>query len=113
MPLHLLVVFVCLVFQMIGFNSFLILIFQKDSSDLVKNIDINNSLQMSPQVDNNVTRHIKPSLSDPKWDTLILHYLGLDHIGHLGGPTSPLVPPKLREMDDVIQTIHEAMLEQV
>ncbi|XP_022102881.1 GPI ethanolamine phosphate transferase 2-like isoform X2 [Acanthaster planci] len=64
------------------------------------------------EVDNNVTRHVRPALSNPHWDALILHYLGLDHIGHLGGPTSPLVHPKLQEMDAIIQTIHEAVTEQ-
>ena len=39
------------------------------------------------------------------WDVSILHYLGLDHIGHLSGPKSPLIPKKLVEMSDVIQEI--------
>ncbi|XP_033637019.1 GPI ethanolamine phosphate transferase 2-like [Asterias rubens] len=64
------------------------------------------------EVDNNVTRHVQPALSNPHWDALILHYLGLDHIGHLGGPTSPLVSPKLQEMDGVIRNIHQALIEQ-
>ena len=41
------------------------------------------------EVDNNVTRHLDSALdfkSKPNWDALILHYLGLDHIGHKGGP---------------------------
>lgn len=33
-------------------------------------------------------------------------YLGLDHIGHVEGPFSKLVPSKLKEMDDVIKRIH-------
>jgi len=37
---------------------------------------------------------------------MILHYLGLDHIGHISGPRSPLVPEKLKEMDNVIKKIH-------
>jgi ethanolamine phosphate transferase 2 subunit G len=37
-------------------------------------------------VDNNVTRHLDDELANKDWDVLILHYLGLDHIGHLGGP---------------------------
>lgn len=44
------------------------------------------------QVDQNVTRHLHEDL-DPRmrheksqlWDVLILHYLGLDHVGHLRG----------------------------
>ena len=41
---------------------------------------------------------------------MILHYLGLDHIGHIAGPSSPLVGPKLLEMDHVITDIYSAML---
>ena len=37
-------------------------------------------------MDNNVTRHLDDELHRKDWDVLILHYLGLDHIGHLGGP---------------------------
>lgn len=46
------------------------------------------------------------------WDVMILHYLGLDHIGHLAGPTSPLVQPKLREMDDIIKMIYNTAVTQ-
>ena len=41
---------------------------------------------------------------------MILHYLGLDHIGHIAGPSSPLVGPKLLEMDRVVNDIYKAML---
>lgn len=34
-------------------------------------------------------------------------YLGLDHIGHVEGPFSDLVHPKLKEMNDVIRVIYE------
>lgn len=43
---------------------------------------------------------------------MILHYLGLDHIGHLAGPNSPLVRPKLREMDEIIRRIYETIMQQ-
>lgn len=36
---------------------------------------------------------------------MILHYLGLDHIGHVHGPFSPLIKTKLKEMDSVIAKI--------
>lgn len=36
---------------------------------------------------------------------MILHYLGLDHIGHVHGPFSPLIKTKLKEMDNVIAEI--------
>lgn len=39
------------------------------------------------EVDNNVTRHIPDELENEDWSTLVLHYLGLDHIGHKAGPS--------------------------
>jgi len=60
------------------------------------------------EVDKNVTRHLEAELSGKlDWDMLILHYLGLDHIGHVHGPNSPLVPRKLREMDSVVKEVYE------
>ncbi|XP_041357687.1 GPI ethanolamine phosphate transferase 2-like [Gigantopelta aegis] len=61
------------------------------------------------EVDNNVTRHLDSELVDPDWDVMILHYLGLDHIGHLSGPTSPLIAPKLIEMDIIVEKLYTAM----
>jgi ethanolaminephosphotransferase len=37
-------------------------------------------------VDNNVTRHVPEELNNDDWNTMVLHYLGLDHIGHKAGP---------------------------
>ncbi|XP_015685389.1 GPI ethanolamine phosphate transferase 2-like, partial [Protobothrops mucrosquamatus] len=62
------------------------------------------------EVDNNVTRHLNNVLKREDWDILILHYLGLDHIGHLAGPNSPLIGPKLSEMDNIISKIHKSLL---
>ncbi|XP_033095681.1 GPI ethanolamine phosphate transferase 2-like [Anneissia japonica] len=64
------------------------------------------------EVDNNVTRHLEPTLARSDWDVLILHYLGLDHIGHIGGPSSPLVTPKLEEMDAVLTKIYTSIEQQ-
>lgn len=47
------------------------------------------------------------------WDVAILHYLGLDHIGHLSGPLSSLMPNKLDEMGNVIEKINEVLREKV
>ncbi|KAI8967243.1 alkaline-phosphatase-like protein [Mycotypha africana] len=58
------------------------------------------------QVDWNVTRHIETDITVQDWDAVILHYLGLDHIGHLSGPQSPLMKPKQLEMDKAIQSIY-------
>jgi ethanolaminephosphotransferase len=61
-------------------------------------------------VDDNVTRHLSSELSEQgDWDVLVLHYLGLDHIGHLAGPRSPLVKPKLDEMDAIIRMLYESI----
>ena len=61
------------------------------------------------QVDVNVTRHLDMELLADDWDLMVLHYLGLDHIGHVHGPRSSLVPPKLAEMDDVVRKIYMSM----
>ncbi|KAK7205052.1 transferase [Myxozyma melibiosi] len=58
------------------------------------------------EVDNNVTRHLDAELAATDWDVMILHYLGVDHIGHKGGPDSPFMPQKLKEMDDIIQRLY-------
>jgi ethanolaminephosphotransferase len=68
------------------------------------------------EVDDNVTRHLTheldPTMRDKEsrdWDVLLLHYLGLDHVGHLRGPRSPLMAQKLSEMDELIERIHESV----
>lgn len=57
------------------------------------------------EVDQNVTRHLEQELNNDDWDIMFLHYLGLDHIGHVYGPFSNLIPDKLKEMDDVFYTL--------
>ncbi|CAO4364474.1 unnamed protein product [Caenorhabditis nigoni] len=62
------------------------------------------------EVDRNVTRNLDVELletSESPWDVLILHYLGLDHIGHSLGGNSPKIPDKLKEMDEIIKRIFE------
>jgi ethanolaminephosphotransferase len=68
------------------------------------------------EVDENVTRHLSeeldPTMQNEKsgdWDALVLHYLGLDHVGHLRGPRSPLMKDKLQEMDGVVQRVVESV----
>lgn len=65
------------------------------------------------KVDDNVTRHLDKVLKRGDWDVLILHYLGLDHIGHVSGPHSPLIGRKLGEMDSILMRIHTSLLSQV
>ncbi|KAI0880833.1 alkaline phosphatase-like protein [Annulohypoxylon maeteangense] len=61
------------------------------------------------EVDNNVTRHIPDELRNDDWNTMVLHYLGLDHIGHKTGPRGPNMIPKQHEMDDIVRMIYEAI----
>ncbi|KEY67315.1 hypothetical protein S7711_04567 [Stachybotrys chartarum IBT 7711] len=61
------------------------------------------------EVDNNVTRNIAGELENEDWGLMVLHYLGLDHIGHKSGPRSPNMVPKQTEMDGIVGTIYEAM----
>jgi len=72
-----------------------------------------NCFPFISEVDDNVTRHLDRALKREDWDLLILHYLGLDHIGHMTGPNSPLVGPKLREMDNILKKIHISLLSKV
>lgn len=57
-------------------------------------------------VDNNVTRHVMPELENNDWDVMILHYLGLDHAGHLGGIDSQIMRSKQLEMDGMVEQIY-------
>ncbi len=61
------------------------------------------------EVDHNVTRHVPEELANDDWSAMILHYLGLDHIGHKSGPRSPNMAGKQREMDEIVHEIYLAM----
>lgn len=64
------------------------------------------------EVDSNVTRNVLLELkAAQEWDVMILHYLGLDHIGHIEHSFSPLIHTKLQEMDTVIEHIHRELIE--
>ncbi|PVV02826.1 hypothetical protein BB560_002712 [Smittium megazygosporum] len=75
-------------------------------------------VQDTVEVDLNVTRHLDSLLDfdsqdqKSKWDVLVLHYLGLDHIGHLDGPNSVLMAPKQKEMDNVVEKIYTSIEKQ-
>lgn len=64
------------------------------------------------EVDNNVTRHVPEELKKRDWEALIMHYLGLDHIGHKTGPNGPNMLAKQREMDGIVEMIYTAMEEE-
>jgi ethanolaminephosphotransferase len=68
------------------------------------------------EVDHNVTRHLAeeldPALAHPRsrhWEALIMHYLGMDHIGHQHGPESLEMHRKLLEMDHVFETVWRSL----
>ncbi|CAI4043696.1 mannose-ethanolamine phosphotransferase LAS21 SKDI_10G1520 [Saccharomyces kudriavzevii IFO 1802] len=65
------------------------------------------------QVDNNVTRNLQKKLFQEwaQWDVAILHYLGLDHIGHRDGPHSKFMGTKHQEMDSILKSIYDQVLE--
>ncbi|KAF8730197.1 hypothetical protein HU200_017172 [Digitaria exilis] len=63
------------------------------------------------EVDFNVSRHLDFELVAKDWSVLVLHYLGLDHVGHIGGRRSVLMTQKMKEMDDVIRRVHDASLQ--
>ncbi|KAF1971856.1 GPI ethanolamine phosphate transferas-like protein 2 [Bimuria novae-zelandiae CBS 107.79] len=61
------------------------------------------------EVDNNVTRHVPGEMLNSDWSAMIMHYLGLDHIGHKAGPKSPNMIPKQKEMDGIVKDIYSAI----
>ncbi|XP_049307763.1 uncharacterized protein LOC105228950 [Bactrocera dorsalis] len=58
--------------------------------------------------DKNVTEVLTKELQNDDWMLLVLHYLGLDHIGHVEGSDSSKIPIKLKEMDDVVLKLYKA-----
>lgn len=61
------------------------------------------------EVDQNVTRHVPDELKMDDWSGMIMHYLGLDHIGHKTGPRGPDMPAKQQEMDGIVRQIYTAL----
>eukprot|EP00835_Amoeboradix_gromovi_P002824 NODE_169_length_16247_cov_0.185348.p1 type:complete len:694 gc:universal NODE_169_length_16247_cov_0.185348:10004-7923(-) len=61
------------------------------------------------ECDLNVTRNVYKSINTD-YDIMVLHYLGLDHIGHCcNGPSSNLFKPKLAEYSQVIHDIYNTL----
>ncbi|GAB9467971.1 Gpi ethanolamine phosphate transferase 3 [Globisporangium polare] len=56
-------------------------------------------------VDNGVVRHLFPELKQKDWGLLIAHFLGVDHVGHTHGPSSPFMTKKLHEMNSVMERL--------
>ncbi|VDL95567.1 unnamed protein product [Schistocephalus solidus] len=63
------------------------------------------------EVDSNVTRHLDARIpAVTEWDAMVLHFLGLDHIGHVEGPMGASTAPKLREMDEVVWKVYQHLV---
>lgn len=60
-----------------------------------------------------MTKNVRTELLNDDWSVMILHYLGLDHIGHVEGPQGKHIKPKLKEMDDVIEYIYKNLIKMV
>ncbi|KAG7665383.1 GPI13 [[Candida] subhashii] len=57
-------------------------------------------------VDNGVTEHLFPLLQEShRWDLLVGHFLGVDHVGHRYGPSHYSMKEKLNQMNTVIKQV--------
>ncbi|KAH8990586.1 hypothetical protein EDB92DRAFT_1816763 [Lactarius akahatsu] len=61
-------------------------------------------------VDNGVIANLFPLLTNSsKWDFLVGHFLGVDHVGHRVGPDHPTMLAKQKQMNDVLQNVVDAL----
>lgn len=63
-------------------------------------------------VDNGVIEHMYPLISKEnctKWDLLVGHFLGVDHVGHRYGPRHYSMKEKLNQMNDVVTKVIKSM----
>lgn len=61
-------------------------------------------------VDNGVIDNLFPLLTNSsKWDFLIGHFLGVDHVGHRVGPDHPTMLAKQKQMNDVLKNVVDAL----
>ncbi|CAF2699105.1 unnamed protein product [Rotaria sp. Silwood2] len=59
------------------------------------------------EIDLNVTEGLYSELNQMnEWNLLIVHYLGLDHIGHAYGAFNSFIKDKLNEFDKIIENIY-------
>lgn len=92
-------------------------------SESVFSFDVSDSVEVDRNVSRNVEREISGEAASQSTldanvggsaflgdlDVLVLHYLGLDHIGHTEGPRGPSMAAKQREMDAAVARVFEAM----
>lgn len=65
-------------------------------------------------VDNGVIEHLFPYLqpeNSSRWDVLIGHFLGVDHVGHRVGPERDTMKDKLTQMDQVLRDVVDLLEE--
>lgn len=82
------------------------------SMHLFNEVNLTSSLYATDYtfVDTNVTWNVERQLQRlSDWDVMIMHYLGVDHIGHLQGYNSELFPKKLQEMDNVFRMVFDTL----
>ncbi|EMG50615.1 GPI13 GPI ethanolamine phosphate transferase 3 [Candida maltosa Xu316] len=63
-------------------------------------------------VDNGVIEHLYPLIdkeNSTKWDLLVGHFLGVDHVGHRYGPDHYSMKEKLNQMNEVIQKVIDSL----
>lgn len=62
----------------------------------------------------NGTQSLVPSMREPdKWDVLIGHYLGVDHVGHTYDVHSPHMASKLQQMNQHVDQVRCACNDQM
>ncbi|CAL8102424.1 unnamed protein product [Calicophoron daubneyi] len=63
------------------------------------------------EMDAKVSSYIEELMRQPtRWNGFILHYMGLDHIGHVEGPQGHSLPVKLRELDRAVGQILNSLI---
>ncbi|CAM9649322.1 unnamed protein product, partial [Phaeothamnion confervicola] len=60
-------------------------------------------------VDDGVLRHLGAELARDDWDVMVVHFLGVDHVGHTFGPDSPAMAAKLAQMDGALRRLFEGL----
>lgn len=110
-----------------GTSSFFVSVSRSLLAVTIEDLLLKSPVQDFTEVDNNVTRHLAFELERNDWSGMIMHYLGLDHIGHKSGPDRYVIKykiiyinhsteirsvhmfPKQSEMDGIVKMIYEAI----
>lgn len=53
--------------------------------------------------------YIDEELPNDDWSTMVVHFPGIDHVGHMDGADSPHMHQKQGEMDEVVKNIYNSM----